>query len=161
MGLALVHFQKYWLLTISLWSGSHSILYATQTCTANVCRDSAGGFCDICRENPVIYTYFPYNPCNPVNITGFSLQILQKTPCRVPAIPCKYLQCAVYKTKLPSLNRKLSISLPKGFFLTLFNLLCKVLDFYNFDFELTPNSHMDECWRSQLGYTSLHFRMKK
>ena len=42
---------------------------------AGNCRDSAGVFCNICRENPVIYTDFP---CNPVNITGFSLQILQK-----------------------------------------------------------------------------------
>ena len=71
---------------------------------AGNCRDSAGVFCNICRENPVIYTDFPCNPCNPVNITGFSLQILQKTPCRVPAIPCKHLQCTyILSTYLKSI----------------------------------------------------------
>ena len=46
------------------------------------------------------------NPCNPVNITGFSLQILQKTPCRVPAIPCKYLLCICSKLLLTQTSCK-------------------------------------------------------
>ena len=54
---------------------------------AGVYRDSTGVFCNICRENPVIFTDFPCNiyrlqklQGKSVNITGFSLQILQKTP---------------------------------------------------------------------------------
>ena len=54
---------------------------------AGIYRDSAGVFCNIYRENPVIFTGFPCNiyrlqklQGKPVNITGFSLQILQKTP---------------------------------------------------------------------------------
>ena len=61
---------------------------------AGNCRDSAGVFYNICRENPVMYTDVPCKFCKSVNITGFSLQILQKTPRRVPAIPCKHLQCS-------------------------------------------------------------------
>ena len=52
---------------------------------AGIYRDSVGVFCNICRENPVIFTDFPCNPYRlqelqgkPVDITGFSLQILQK-----------------------------------------------------------------------------------
>ena len=54
---------------------------------AGMYKDPAGVFCNICRENPVIFTYFPCNiyrlqelQGKSVNITGFSLQILQKTP---------------------------------------------------------------------------------
>ena len=54
---------------------------------AGIYRDSAGVFCNICRENLVIFTDFPCNiyrlqklQRNSVNITGFSLQIFQKTP---------------------------------------------------------------------------------
>ena len=57
--------------------------------TANVCKELqglCGGFLQYLQGKPRnIYTDFPCNPCNPVNITGFSLHILQKTPCRVPA----------------------------------------------------------------------------
>ena len=80
--------------------------FTTLQMFAGNCRDSAGVFCNICRENPVIYTDFPCNPCNPVNITGFSLQILQKTPCRVPAIPCKYLLCICSKLLLTQTSWK-------------------------------------------------------
>jgi len=54
---------------------------------AGIYRDSAGVYCNICRENPVIFTDFSCNPYRlqeleekSVNITSFSLQILQKTP---------------------------------------------------------------------------------
>ena len=77
--------------------------------TANVYRDLQGlcrGFlqylqgkpCNIYRficNPPAICKFFPAIPLQSVNITGFSLQILQKTPRRVPVNPCKHLQCTV------------------------------------------------------------------
>ena len=83
-----------------------SLIPTLQMCAGN-CRDSAGVFYNICRENPVMYTDFPFNPCNPVNITGFSLQILQKPPRRVPVNTCKHLQCTWigHKTKQASLTK--------------------------------------------------------
>ena len=62
-------------------------LYFTLQMFAGIYRDSAGVFCNICRENPVIFTDFPCNIYRLqklqgkfVNITRLSLQILQKTP---------------------------------------------------------------------------------
>jgi hypothetical protein len=61
---------------------------------AGNCRDSAGVFCNICREKPVIFTDFP---CNPPAICkyyrGFPADIAE-SPRRVPVNPCKNLQCS-------------------------------------------------------------------
>ena len=75
--------------------------------TANVCRDLQG----LCGG------FLQYLQGKPCNIYRFSLQslqsckyyrvfpaILQKTPCRVPAIPCKHLQCTyILSTYLKSI----------------------------------------------------------
>jgi hypothetical protein len=54
-------------------------------------RDSAGVFLHYLQGKPCnIYRFSMQS----VNITGFSLQILQKNPCRVPVNPCKHLQCS-------------------------------------------------------------------
>ena len=56
-------------------------------------RDSAGVFCNICRENPIIFTDFP---CNPPAICKYYRVFpadIAENPCRVPVNPCKHLQC--------------------------------------------------------------------
>ena len=67
---------------------------------AGNCRDSAGGFLQ----------YLQGKPCNIYRIAGIAgkiciyYRILQKTPCRVPAIPCKHLQCTyILSTYLKSI----------------------------------------------------------
>ena len=77
-----------------MWLLSQFTGYTLQMFAGN-CRDSAGGFCNICRENHVIYVYrFFLQFLQSCKYCRVSLQILQKTPCRVPAIPCKHLQCS-------------------------------------------------------------------
>ena len=60
---------------------------------AGNCKDSAGVFCNICRENPVIFTDFP---CNSLAICKYDMVFpadIVENPRRVPAIPCKHLRC--------------------------------------------------------------------
>ena len=58
-------------------------------------RDSVGVFCNICRENPVIFTDFP---CNPPAICKYYRVFpadIAENPHRVPVNPCKHLQCTL------------------------------------------------------------------
>jgi hypothetical protein len=58
-------------------------------------RDSAGVFCNICRENPLIFTDFPCNsPAICKYYRVFPADIAKKKR-RVPVNPCKHLQCRI------------------------------------------------------------------
>ena len=59
-------------------------------------RDSAGVFCNICRENPVIFTDLQNLQGKSVYITGFSLQILQKNPAESLQFPANICCVAMY-----------------------------------------------------------------
>ena len=54
-------------------------------------RDSAGVFCNICREKPVIFT-----DCReiPADIAGFPCRYCRKN-LNHPVNPCKHLQCRI------------------------------------------------------------------
>ena len=71
------------------------VLHCKVQMFAGNCRDSAGGFLQYLQGKPCnIYRFTEFAGKSVYN-TGFSLQILQKIPCRVPAIPCKHLHFAV------------------------------------------------------------------
>ena len=64
--------------------------------TANVCKELqglCGGFLQYLQGKPRNIYRFPLQSLQSCKYYRVSLHILQKTPCRVPAIPCKHLQC--------------------------------------------------------------------
>ena len=71
-----------------------NLLYLHCKCLQGIAGTLRGVFCNICRENPVIFTDLQNLQGKSVYITGFSLQILQKTPAeslQFPAIICSVL----------------------------------------------------------------------
>ena len=68
-------------------------------CLQGIAGTLRGVFCNICRENPVIFTDLQNLQGKSVHITGFSLQIFQKTPAeslQFPANICSVLIILIF-----------------------------------------------------------------